>query len=184
MQFSHKWCIYAILLNKYLAMNPLLNKEPVKRAEKTIKDFDPNLKIICLEQTARTANDAATALGCNVGAIVKSLLFNSGNDFVLCLVSGDKRCSLNKLKKILDEKDVFMAHPNDVKKITGYTIGGVSPVGHLNKVKIFIDTNLNRFKTVFAAAGHPNCVFKIYFSQLSILTTGKIKEITEWDSQN
>ena len=179
MQFSHKWCIYAILLNKYLAMNPLLNKEPVKRAEKTIKDFDPNLKIICLEQTARTANDAATALGCNVGAIVKSLLFNSGNDFVLCLVSGDKRCSLNKLKKILDEKDVFMAHPNDVKKITGYTIGGVSPVGHLNKVKIFIDTNLNRFKTVFAAAGHPNCVFKIDFSQLSILTTGKIKEITE-----
>ncbi len=72
-----------------------------------------------------------------------------------------------------------MAHPNDVKKITGYTIGGVSPVGHLNKVKIFIDSNLNRFKTVFAAAGHPNCVFKINFSQLSILTTGEIKEITE-----
>jgi len=67
----------------------------------------------------------------------------------------------------------------DVKKITGYTIGGVSPVGHINKVKIFIDSNLNRFKTVFAAAGHPNCVFKIDFSQLSILTTGEIKEITE-----
>ena len=179
MQFSHKWCIYAILLNKYLAMHPLLNKEPVKRAEKSIKKFDSNLNIICLEETARTANDAASALGCNVGAIVKSLLFNAGDDFVLCLVSGDKRCSLNKLKKILDEKDVSMAHPNDVKKITGYTIGGVSPVGHLNKVKIFIDSNLNRFKTVFAAAGHPNCVFKIDFSQLSILTTGKIKEITE-----
>ena len=179
MQFSHKWCIYAILLNNYLVMNPLLNKEPVKRAEKSIKEFDSNLNIICLEETARTANDAASALGCNVGAIVKSLLFRTEDYFVLSLVAGDKRCSLNKLKKILDEKDVFMAHPNDVKKITGYTIGGVSPVGHLNKVKIFIDTNLNRFKTVFAAAGHPNCVFKIDFSQLSILTTGKIKEITE-----
>ena len=179
MQFSHKWCNYAILLNKYFIVNPLLNKEPVKRAEKSIKEFDSNLNIICLEETARTANDAASALGCNVGAIVKSLLFNAGDDFVLCLVSGDKRCSLNKLKKILDEKDVSMAHPNDVKKITGYTIGGVSPVGHLNKVKIFIDSNLNRFKTVFAAAGHPNCVFKIDFSQLSILTTGEIKEITE-----
>ena len=180
MQFSHKWCIYAILLIIiFNSVNPLLNKEPVKRAKNSIKEFDPNLKIICLEQTARTANDAATALGCNVGAIVKSLLFNSGNDFVLCLVSGDKRCSLNKLKKILNEKDVSMAHPNDVKKITGYTIGGVSPVGHLNKVKIFIDSNLNRFKTVFAAAGHPNCVFKIDFSQLSILTTGETKEITE-----
>ena len=81
-------------------MNPLLNKEPVKRAENSIKEFDPNLKIICLEQTARTAEDAATALGCNVGAIVKSLLFSTGDSFVLCLVSGDQRCSLNKLKKI------------------------------------------------------------------------------------
>ena len=179
MQFSHKWCIYAILLNKYLRMNPLFKKEPVKRAEKSIKDFDSSLEIICLEQTARTANDAATALSCNVGAIVKSLLFKVGENFVLCLVSGDKRCSLNKLKKILSKKDISMAHPNDVKKITGYTIGGVSPVGHLNKVKIFIDTNLERFTTVFAAAGHPNCVFKIDFNQLTILTAGEIKEITE-----
>ena len=160
-------------------MNPLLDKEPVKRAEKSIKEFDPSLEIICLKQTARTAKDAATALGCNVGAIAKSLLFNMGDNFVLCLVSGDKRCSLNKLKKILDEKNVFMAHPDDVKKITGYTIGGVSPVGHLIKVKIFIDTNLERFTTVFAAAGHPNCVFKIDFKQLTILTNGEKKEITE-----
>ena len=160
-------------------MNKILNKEPVKRAEKSIKDFDAYLSIICLEQTAKTAQDAATALGCNVGAIVKSLLFSTGNSFVLCLVSGDKRCSLNKLKKILDEKNVSMAKPDDVKKITGYTIGGVSPVGHLNKVKIYIDTNLERFKTVFAAAGHPNCVFEINFNQLIKLTNGQMKEIAE-----
>ena len=160
-------------------MNLVLNKEPVKRVEKSIKEFDPNLNIVYLEQTARTAQEAATALGCNVGAIVKSLLFSTENSFVLCLVSGDKRCSLNKLKNILDEKKVSMAKPDDVKKITGYTIGGVSPVGHLNKVKIYVDTNLERFKTVFAAAGHPNCVFKIEFNQLTKLTSGDIKEITE-----
>ena len=160
-------------------MNTILNKEPVLRAEKSLKQFNPELTVIVLEQTARTANDAATALGCNVGAIVKSLLFRSGDNFVLCLVSGDKRCSLNKLKKILNEKDVSMAHPNDVKKITGYTIGGVSPVGHLTNVKIYIDTNLERFTTVFAAAGHPNCVFKINFSQLITLTNGESKTITE-----
>ena len=165
-------------------MNPILDKEPVKRAEKSIKEFDPSLKIVCLEKTARTAQDAATALGCNVGAIVKSLLFSTGDNFVLCLVSGDKRCSLNKLKKILEEKDVSMANPEDVKKITGYTIGGVSPVGHLKKVRIFIDTNLERFTTVFAAAGHPNCVFKIEFNQLANLTSGEMKEIVEWDNQN
>ena len=160
-------------------MNPTLNKEPVKRAEKSIKEFDPNLEIIFLEQTARTGQDAATALGCNVGAIVKSLLFSVGDNFVLCLVSGDKKCSLKKLKSTFNQKNVSMAKPEDVKKITGYTIGGVSPVGHLNKLKIYVDINLKRFMRVFAAAGHPNCVFKIEFNQLVKLTSGEIKEITE-----
>ena len=99
-------------------------------------------------------------------------------------MAGDKRCSLNKLKKIIDEKDVSMAKPDDVKKVTGYTIGGVSPVGHLTKIKIFIDSNLERFTKVFAAAGHPNCVFEISFNQLTNLTSGEIRELTEWDSQN
>ena len=160
-------------------MNTIFLKEPVKRAEKSIKEFDENLKVIILENTARTANDAATALGCEVGAIVKSLLFRAGKNFVLCLVSGDKRCSLNKLKKILNEKDVSMANPEDVKKITGYTIGGVSPTGHLVKTKIFIDENLKKFTSIFAAAGHPNAVFKIDFENLKKLTLGEVKKITE-----
>ena len=160
-------------------MNTILNKEPVLRAEKSLKNFNSDLKVIVLEQTARTANDAATALGCKVGAIVKSLLFRAGNSFVLCLVSGDKRCSLNKLKKILDEKDVSMANPEEVKRITGYTIGGVSPTGHLTKTKIYIDENLENFKSIFAAAGHPNAVFEIDFENLKALTQGETKEITE-----
>ena len=163
-------------------MNSILSKEPVQRAEKSIKEFDPTLEVIVLEQTARTANDAATALGCKVGAIVKSLLFKAGENFVLCLVSGDKRCSLNKLKKILNEKDVFMANPEDVKRITGYTIGGVSPTGHLIKIKIYIDENLRNFKSIFAAAGHPNAVFEIDFKNLKALTLGETKEITEWEN--
>ena len=165
-------------------MNSILSKEPVKRATKSIKAFDSNLKVIVLDQTARTANEAATALGCKVGAIIKSLLFKAGKDFVLCLVSGDRRCSLNKLKKILKEKDVSMANPKDVKKITGYTIGGVSPVGHLIKIKIFIDENLKNFESIFAAAGHPNAVFEIDFENLKKLTLGEIKEISEWENHN
>tara|TARA_Y100000996_G_scaffold68898_1_gene46465 strand:+ start:32 stop:514 length:483 start_codon:yes stop_codon:yes gene_type:complete len=160
-------------------MNSILNKEPVKRAEKALKEFDDNLYIECLEKTARTANDAATALSCKVGAIVKSLLFKTQSSFFLCLVSGDKKCSLNKLKKILGEKDISMANADQVKEITGYTIGGVSPIGHINKVNILIDKNLDRFDKIFAAAGHPNCIFKINFEQLVKLTNGKIEEITE-----
>ena len=160
-------------------MNTILNKEPVLRAEKSLKQFNPDLKVIELEQTARTANDAATALGCKVGAIVKSLLFKAGENFILCLVSGDKRCSLNKLKKILNEKDVSMANPDDVKRVTGYTIGGVSPTGHVTKIKIYIDENLKNFNSIFAAAGHPNAVFEIDFEDLKGLTQGETKEITE-----
>ncbi|MDA8997258.1 YbaK/EbsC family protein [bacterium] len=157
----------------------LLDKEPVKRAEKFLKSFDQSLEVITLEDSARTAQDAAKALDCNVGAIVKSLLFRAGDDFILCLVAGDKRCSLNKLEKFKDKKDISMASPEEVKTQTGYTIGGVSPIGHLNKIEIIIDNSLERFNELFAAAGHPNCVFKINFINIQKITNGKIKDIIE-----
>ena len=157
----------------------LLDKEPVKRAERFLKDFDKSLEVIILENSARTAQDAAKALDCNVGAIVKSLLFRAGDDFILCLVAGDKRCSLNKLKKLKDKKDISMASPEEVKTQTGYTIGGVSPIGHLKKIEIIIDKSLERFIQLFAAAGHPNCVFKINFINIQKITNGKVEDIIE-----
>ena len=157
----------------------LLNKEPVKRAEKALKEFDETLSVTELKNTARTAVDAAKSLNCEVGAIVKSLLFKNGDNFFLCLVSGDKRCSLNKLKKFFNSKDLSMASPNDVKEQTGYTIGGVSPIGHANSLQILVDSSLNRFKDLFAAAGHPNCIFKINFDDLIKITNGSIEDVIE-----
>ena len=157
----------------------LLDKEPIKRAEKFLKNFDQSLEVIILENSARTAQDAATALVCDVGAIVKSLLFKTENTFILCLVAGDKRCSLNKIKEIKDKKDISMASPEEVKTQTGYTIGGVSPIGHLEKIEIIIDNSLERFSELFAAAGHPNCVFKINFRNIQKITNGKVKDIIE-----
>ncbi|MDB3888027.1 YbaK/EbsC family protein [Candidatus Pelagibacter sp.] len=157
----------------------LLDKEGVKRAEKSLKEFDPQQSVIILKSSARTALEAASSLDCEVGAIVKSLLFKTENTFLLCLVAGDKKASLNKIKKDLNIKDVSMASAEEVKNITGYTIGGVSPVGHLNKIKIFIDNSLERFNSLFAAAGHPNCVFKTNFNDLQKITKGTIKEIIE-----
>ena len=156
-----------------------LNKEPVKRAKEALKKFNSEIKVIELEQTARTANDAANSLNTEVGSIVKSLLFRNEENFLLCLISGDKRCSLNKLKKIFNSKDLSMASPDEVKDQTGYTIGGVSPVGHKNKLEILVDESLNRFKNLYAAAGHPNCIFKINFDDLLNLTNGKVKDIVE-----
>ena len=159
----------------------LLDKEPVQRVEKILKDFDESQNIIVLETSARTALEAASSLGCEVGAIVKSLLFKTENSFTLCLVAGDKRASSNKIKKVLKIKDASMASAEDVKNITGYTIGGVSPIGHLKKIEILIDKSLSRFNLLFAAAGHPNCVFKIDFTNLKKITNGITEEITEWD---
>ena len=77
-----------------------------------------------------------------------------------------------------------MANPEEVKKVTGYTIGGVSPTGHLIKTKILIDENLKNFKSLFAAAGHPNVVFEIDFINLKALTLGETNNITEWRNLN
>ena len=157
----------------------LLDKEPVKRAENSLKKFDSNLNVITLNSSARTAREAASSLGCEVGAIVKSLLFKTDNTFTLNLIAGDRKASLNKIKKILQKSDVSMASAEDVKNITGYTIGGVSPVGHINRIEILIDDSLDRFNDLYAAAGHPNCVFKINFIDLQRITNGLIKDITE-----
>ena len=160
-------------------MEILLNKEPVKRVQELISKFDSKLKVIVLNTTARTAKDAATSLKCEVGAIVKSLLFKADDTFLICLVPGDKRCSLNKLKKILNKKDVRMANADEVKANTGFSIGGVAPIAHLKKLNIFIDQSLGKFESLFAAAGHPNSIFKIKYNQLVQMTKGEVKEITE-----
>jgi|TARA_B100000945_G_scaffold40626_1_gene27280 Cys-tRNA(Pro) deacylase len=160
-------------------MSELLNKDTVKRVEKSLREFDVNLKVIALEKTARTAKDAANSLKCELGAIVKSLVFKAEEEFLVCLVSGDKRCSLNKLKKILNKKDVAMADADEVKQNTGFSIGGVAPTGHLKKLNIIVDKSLSRFKYVYGAAGHPDCVFKINYSELVKLTNGKEDEIIE-----
>ena len=157
----------------------LSDKEPVKRAEKSLKKFNPEINVIYLKNSARTAIEAASSLGCEVGAIVKSLLFKTDNTYSLFLVAGDKKVSLNKIKKTLNLKNVCMATAEEVKKVTGYTIGGVSPVGHLNKIDTFVDISLERFNELYAAAGHPNCVFKINFINLQKITNGQTKDLTE-----
>lgn len=160
-------------------MEDLLNKESVKRVSQKLKEFDEALNVVVLDSSARTAQDAANNLNTEVGSIIKSLFLRTKNSFLLCLVAGDKRCSLNKIKKVLNEKDVSMGSADQVKEITGFTIGGVSPVGHLNPIKIYIDQSLSRFKYIFGAAGHPNCVFKINFEDLQKITSGEVMDIAE-----
>ena len=158
-------------------MEDLLNKESIQKVVKVLSNFDDSLRVEVLNSSARTAKDAAISLNCEVGAIVKSLLLRTEGNFILCLVAGDKRCSLNKVKKILNMKDVSMADADQVKNQTGFSIGGVSPVAHLNKIKILIDSSFSRYENVYAAAGHPNSIFKISYKQLIKLTEGIEEDI-------
>ena len=109
----------------------LLDKEPVKRVQSILRDFDSAKKVIILGTSARTALEAASSLGCEVGAIVKSLLFKTENTYTLCLIAGDMKCSFKKLKLIINKNNLSMASAEEVKLQTGFSIGGVSPVIHL-----------------------------------------------------
>ena len=162
-------------------MTNLLEKKSVRIVKDFLNNIDDSLKLIVLDKTARTAEDAAKSLQKEVGAIVKSLLFKNieTNEYYLCLVSGDQYLSLEKLSKIIGNK-IAKANADECKEITGFSIGGVSPVAHTHSPsRIFIDEKLNRFDMVYAAAGHPYVVFGITLDNLHNITKGEINSIVE-----
>jgi len=162
-------------------MSDLLKRTAVLKVKEFLEKNLSDIELIQLEKTARSAQDAAKSLKKEVGAIVKSLLFKSveTNEYYLCLVSGDQYMSLEKISKIIGN-NITKANADECKEITGFSIGGVSPVAHTHSPSsIFIDEKLNRFDMVYAAAGHPYVVFGITFDNLCSITKGKISDIVE-----
>ncbi len=134
-------------------------------------------RIIALSQTARTAADAATALGCPLGAIVKSLVFSVDDQPVMALISGD-RCCVSKILPQLTglEGRVSRADADAVRAATGYAIGGVPPLGHPSPLPTVIDGALQRFDAIYAAAGHSHCVFGTTLDELVRLSGGAVND--------
>ena len=162
-------------------MGNLLERKSVLVVKNYLRAIDSTIKLIELDTTARTAKDAAQSLKVELGCIVKSLVFKSlkKNLYYLCLVSGDKFISEKKLSLIIDD-EIEKASADQTKNYTGYSIGGVPPVGHSNApTQIFIDSNLKRFEKIYAAAGHPYVVFGMTFEQICKLTNGKIIDYVE-----
>ena len=162
-------------------MTNLLERKSVLKVKEFLKNIDDSLELIVLDETARTAEDAAKSLKKEVGSIVKSLLFKNieTNEYYLCLVSGDQYLSLEKLSKIIGN-NIAKANADECKEITGFSIGGVPPVAHVHSPsRIFIDEKLNRFDMVYAAAGHPYVVFGITLDNLHNITKGEINSIVE-----
>jgi Cys-tRNA(Pro) deacylase len=111
-------------------------------------------------ESTRTAEDAAAAIGTSVGQIVKSLVFMAGDEPMLALVSGRNRADVRKLSA-LTGTPITRADADMVRKATGYSIGGVPPIGHASDLTTYLDRDLLRYDVVWAAAGTPNAVFSI-----------------------
>lgn len=125
-----------------------------------------------LDQSARTAVEAAAALGCEVGAIANSLVFMADDQPVLVLTSGAHRVDLGRLAGHLGAAGARRATPDEVRDATGFVIGGVAPVGHSSPLRILVDEDLAAFPEVWAAAGHTHAVFWTTYEELLELTRG------------
>ena len=136
--------------------------------------------IVQLADSTRTAPEAAAAVGCELGAIVKSLVMRgtSTHTPVLALVSGDNRADVALIEAVLDEP-VERPDAAYVREVTGYAIGGIPPVGHPQPVRTVMDEDLLRFDTVWAAAGHPHAVFGIAPAELARATGAQVLALAE-----
>jgi prolyl-tRNA editing enzyme YbaK/EbsC (Cys-tRNA(Pro) deacylase) len=140
-----------------------------------------DIKVVEFAASTATAPEAAAAAGCELGAIVKSLLFLVDGRPTLVLVAGDRMADQKKLAARFDvgKKRVRLADAETVLHVTGYEIGGVPPVGHNSALPTVVDESLGRFEIVWAAAGAHNAVFPIAFAKLIEITGGQVATITE-----
>jgi len=156
-------------------MAGLIERPAVRRVQAALRERGSRAEIVELETTARSAEDAARSLGVDVGAIVKSLVFLVDGDPVMALIAGDRRCDTGALPAAFGRSGlVLRADADKVREVSGFAIGGVAPVGHPQPLPAVIDHSLGRFDVVYAAAGHPHCVFATTAFELSLLTGGAI----------
>lgn len=156
----------------------ILENASVKRVREAIRLRGGGERVVVLDGAARTAAEAAAGLGCEVGAIVKSLVFaHTGPDgekrAVMALVAGDRQCDVAMLGRVLGlDATPGRADADLVRRATGFAIGGVSPFGHPEQLPMAIDGSLARFPTIHAAAGHPHAVFPLTYEELLEWTGG------------
>jgi prolyl-tRNA editing enzyme YbaK/EbsC (Cys-tRNA(Pro) deacylase) len=159
------------------ALDPAVRRVVEAAARKGI-----DLGIVALDATTHTAEDAARALGVELGQIVKSLVFVAphaelGHEPVLCLVSGTNRVDVARLAAVVGEPAIRRATAREARDLTGFTIGGIPPVGHAGPVRVVMDPDLGRHREVWAAAGVDRAVFPVSPAALRALTNAIVAPI-------
>lgn len=147
----------------------------VKKVQQTLKALGFSDEIVVFPDSTRTAIEAAQAVGCSLGQIVKSLVFRGAQSQqpVLALVSGANRVNEKRLAALVGEV-IEKADAEFVRQHTGFAVGGVPPVGHATSLTTFIDRDLLQYEEIWAAAGSPHAVFRLAPGDLQSMTGGEI----------
>lgn len=154
--------------------------DPVDRVQDALDALGLDIRVLRLNESTGTAPEAAAAVGCALGAIVKSLCFLIEGRPVLVLAAGDRQVDNKALRRIYGttKRGVRIADPQTVEAETGFAVGGVPPLGHLHPLETLIDRSLSRFETVYAAAGSAHSLFPIPYRTLVEVTGGQVHDLT------
>lgn len=157
-------------------MNPL--KESAQRIQDKLSELGYTHQVVELPESTRTAQEAAAAIGCEVAQIAKSIIFRlqPSDEALLVVTSGVNRVNEKHLANTLHEK-LGKADADFVRERTGFVIGGVAPIGHLDPIRTLIDEDLLQFDTIWAAAGHPKAVFELTPDELVNMTGGQVLSV-------
>jgi prolyl-tRNA editing enzyme YbaK/EbsC (Cys-tRNA(Pro) deacylase) len=165
---------------KRLADQIDLSQDPSSRVQAALDALELGIKVQRFGRSTGTAPEAAAAIGCELGAIVKSLCFLVDDQPVLVLAAGDRRVDDKALRRIFNvsKRRVKIADPERVLACTGFSVGGVPPLGHLQPLPTLIDRSLSRFSTVYAAAGSDHSIVAIPYETLLRITHGQVHDLT------
>jgi Cys-tRNA(Pro) deacylase len=160
-------------------MNRILSPS-AQKVQDHLDHLGYNYKVIEFQETTRTSADAAARVSCTIGQIVKSLIFKcrgSGKP-VLILTSGANRVDVKKIASLTGDP-IDRADPEFVRSMTGFAIGGIPPIGHTTAIKTYLDEDLLKFETLWAAAGTPNAVFELTPQDLQTMTSARVVPVKE-----
>jgi len=158
-------------------MSQFTEQQSVIRVRESLALLGARGEVRALDDSARTAAEAAAALGVEVGQIASSLIFLADDEPVLVIASGGHRVDTVQLASILEVNHITKATADEVRKATGFAIGGVAPVGHPHPLRTIVDIALSRYDEVWAAGGHPHYVFPTSYDELLRITAGEAAEV-------
>ena len=161
----------------YKVVGVSLQNPSVQRVAAQLRALGASGEVVELSEAAPTAADAARQLGCSIGAIANSLVFNAKDKPILVMTSGAHRVDLGQLGALLEVRPVTRAEPDFVREHTGMSIGGVAPVGHPKPMRTLVDVDLARHAQVWVAAGHPQSAFPTTYDELLRITGGNAAEV-------